>query len=296
MTIGPLRYLFIGHDDIAGRWLSRLQRNLVCTPFTEAPDRIVHLLQQKPSQKLIDKIATGFLPERLAPFIPDDCPGAGWNPSIDETGQTTLQHDSTRHSFILLGIIRSRFRTRFRFPWQLVINDIMQRQGCLIHGGLAAVEGRGCLFTAPPGGGKTTALGRISVPWRVVADDAALVWPDGTGGFLASPLPTWSVHLGLNAPLPVLRQVNVDLCVSVGGIIFLQKGVREEIERCRPVEAATHLYRALSEHPRMVATRHAIKEELFRTACRLARTVTFWQLTLTIDGPFWEKLDEAGLP
>lgn len=81
--------------------------------------------------------------------------------------------------------------------------------------------------------------------------------------------------------------------MPVAGIVFLEKGQRVRARRLTPIAAAPHLYRALSEHPRLVQNRNEMRALLFRTACRLTRSLPAWELELTIDGDFSDLLVEA---
>ena len=290
MTIGPLRYEFIAHDETAGNFLNHLQQHVEAMPFRSPARRIIHLIYYRFTCEEHDEINRDRLPNALAALLPAGAPRKGWNLNGDETGILTWWHSETRHAFFTVGTFESEFDFAYQLPWRLMIEDIIHMGGCLIHGGLAVVGEEGWLFTAPPGGGKTTALSRLTSPWRVVADDAALVWPDGTGGFLASALPTWSVILGVNDPLPAISRWEVGRSLRVAGILLLKQGKEDRVIPLPPVAAASHLYRALSEHPRLIQNRAGIKDRLFNAACRLARGVPAWELELTIDGPFWDAI------
>ncbi|MEI6503979.1 MAG: hypothetical protein WCP21_23450, partial [Armatimonadota bacterium] len=165
--------------------------------------------------------------------------------------------------------------------------------GGILHGGLALQGGRGYLFTAPPGGGKSTALSRLPAPWEVLSDDAALVWFDAEGHPWASPLPTWSALLGRGSMLSADHIPRATEKVSIAGALLLQKALSERIVALSPIDAAPPLYRALCEHPAMLGQRRLCKAALFHCACELARKAPVWQLELRKDGAFWETLAEV---
>jgi SynChlorMet cassette protein ScmC len=173
-----------------------------------------------------------------------------------------------------------------------MVEDIIRLGGGLFHGGLAVLRGRGYLFTAPPGGGKTTALSRMPRPWRVLADDAALVWPIGKGTFLASPLPTWGdLVRNEKGPLRVKRW-RISESVSVCGVFLLKKAPRERLMPFPPLRTARPLYLAFSEHPTVCRDRDPFRKQIFRAACALARAVPSWKLELTRGGEFWHIIED----
>jgi hypothetical protein len=290
ITIGPLRYRFIPHDAWGRDALDRISRHVACSPFVDSPDRIVHLFEFRLTRRDKDEMNDDCLPERLAGLLPADFPGSGWHPTGDETGHMTWCHDGTSHTLLTGNTMPILYQGPFQLPWQAMFMDITRRGGGVLHGGLAVRDGRGYLFTAPPGGGKTTALSRIPLPWRVRADDAALVWPDSAGAFRASPLPTWSVLLGVNSPLPAIGRWHVGDSWPIAGVILLEKAAHERISSLPPVAAAHHLYLALSEHPRVMTNRIPFRRLIFHNSCRLVREVPAWRLELTRDGEFWDVL------
>jgi len=173
-----------------------------------------------------------------------------------------------------------------------MVEDIIRLGGGLFHGGLALLGGRGYLFTAPSGGGKTTALSRMPRPWRVLADDAALVWPVGKGTFLAGPLPTWGdLVRNERGPLRVKRW-GISESVRVCGVFLLKKARRERLIPFSPLRTARPLYLAFSEHPTVCRDRDPFRKQIFRAACALARAVRSWKLELTRGGEFWHIIED----
>jgi SynChlorMet cassette protein ScmC len=185
------------------------------------------------------------------------------------------------------------YKTVFQLPWHPILEDMVKLGGALLHSGLAVVEDRGYLYTAPPGGGKTTTLSRIPSPWQVVADDAVLVWPTEEGVFRTAPLPTWGVLFGSKEKIQNVVQWKVGTTFKTAGVILLKKAEHERLVPLRASEAAQHLYRAFSEHPVVLTNRDPFRKHLFRTACRLSRAVPAWQLELSSEGTFWELLGKV---
>ena len=293
LTLGPLRYEFRAHDAWGQEALAGLRRNLDSVAFSNVPDRITHLLDCRLTPQEHAQIDAGDLPDCLVALLPENSPRQGWELTGDESGYLSWCHARTCHAIWSYNTVRVEYHARFQLPWQTLLRDIVALGGGILHGGLVALHGRGCLVTAPPGGGKTTAISRLPASWQVLADDAALIWPTASSAFEASPLPTWSVLLGRNAAIPAIGRWRVGTCAPLAAVVLLKQGDQERLESLRPVEAVPHLYRGLCEHPRVVTNREPLSHALFNAACALTETVPTWELTLTRTGAFLSLLEEA---
>jgi SynChlorMet cassette protein ScmC len=180
---------------------------------------------------------------------------------------------------------------RFDLPWSLILQDITTRGGGLIHGGLVNRNGGGLLFLAPPGGGKTTTLGTAPAGWQVLADDAALVWPQGNGAWLASPMPTWSALVGTAPPHQVPARLSAGTPVRLQGLLMLNKAAEVSLDRLVDVTATPLLYRAFREYPASHLAGASFRENLFRAAAAMARELPAWRLELPKHADIWPLLD-----
>jgi SynChlorMet cassette protein ScmC len=226
-------------------------------------------------------------------MLPASVPRQGWRLSDDDAGSCCWWHEKTVHSLWTEGIITSHYEYAYQLPWHPILEDIVRLGGGLMHSGLAVLAGRGYLFTAPPGGGKTSALSRMQGPWKVWSDDALLIWAAAASGFEASPLPTWGVLTGRSQPMRRIDACRVSAAAVVAGIVIVEKARQDRVTRLPPIEAAQHLYRALCEHPRVVWRRHLFRRRLFHTACSLAKAVPCWRAELTLYGNCGDLLLEA---
>jgi hypothetical protein len=291
--IGPLGYQFLAHDALSREALSRFSKGVHPIPFSGCPDRTLHLLEFHPSRDEWAQIRQCSLPTRLIDRLPIEIPTQGWMLMDDFAGGSCWHHDQAPVSLWTFGLVEPEYEPAFQLPWALLLQDIVRLGGALVHGGLAVLGASAHLFTAPPGGGKTTALARLPSPWSVLSDDAALIWPAGDHSFLASPLPTWGVLTGRSEPLPAIVRCRIGQSTELSGAVILEKSGSESFAALSPVDAAPHLYRACCEHPTVVGVRHRHRRHLFRLACQLARAVPTWHLRLTRSTDYWLLLTQA---
>ena len=302
LRFGPLCYRIVGHDDWGVEIISQLREHLGDASGSAAAELTLHAvrhpisLQPETARGLPLALElktcrrTGGLPPTLRPVLGSPAPSSGWRVTGDDMGGYVWRHPGHEEAiWAYLAPPRST-RPLFPLPWCCLLEDIVGIAGGLVHAALVVHEGAGFLLTAEPGGGKTTAAGRVPPDWDVLADDAALVWPDGAGGFYASPLPTWGFMTRGN-PLPLaLEKWSLDRQVKVAGVALLRKAKQLSLFPVRPAYAAKELHTRFSEHPGVCSLRILFREHVFRVACSLARSVPVWRLELEVDSAFWECL------
>ena len=293
VTLGPLRYQMQAHDNWAAGLLSRLAEHVDCRNFSSTAQRQIHIVKQRVTNNSIE---SGVLPLELAELITEELPVRGWQITGDDILHLTWRHADTHHSFWTGSREESAapltFQSPFQLPMDLIFHDIIQLGGCIVHGGLAVYRDQGIMLTAPPGGGKTTAFSTTPEYWHLKSDDATLVWPERNGSFRISPLPTWSVLLGVNPQLERIGQWQVGIDYPLEMVLFLHKADAIALNRQRPLDAAFPLYRAFSEYPTAIMGRAPYRCDLFRAASALARTVPTWSLQLPRKNNFWPYLEE----
>ena len=292
ITLGPLHYHLQSHDKWAAGLLGRMNDRVACRHFSGPAHRSVHIVRQPIGLAESEAFLAGDLPSELAALIEDELPAHHWQIAGNDTTHLTWRHPNTNHVFWTDSCRRALATLPFHLPLDLILHDIVQLGGAIVHGGLAVYKSQGVLLTAPPSGGKTTAFSTTPTNWQLESDDAALVWPDANSGFLISPLPTWSVLLGVNPQLERIVQWQVGNSFPLAGIFFLDKADMIVLTHQRPLDAAFPLYRALSEYPTVIMGRAPYRIALFRAASALARTVPAWSLQLPHKGNFWPRLEE----
>lgn len=293
VTLGPLRYQMQAHDNWAAGLLSRLAEHVDCRNFSGKAQRQIHIVKQRVTNNSIE---SGVLPPELAVLITEELPVRGWQITGDDILHLTWRHTDTHHSFWTGSREESAapltFQSPFQLPMDLIFHDIIQLGGCIVHGGLAVYRDQGIMLTAPPGGGKTTAFSTTPENWHLKSDDATLVWPERNGSFRISPLPTWSVLLGVNPQLERIGKWQVGANYPLEMILFLAKAKAITLTRQQPLKAAFPLYRAFSEYPSVNMLRTPYRTAIFRASSALARAVPTWVLSLSRKGNFWLHLEE----
>jgi hypothetical protein len=179
-------------------------------------------------------------------------------------------------------------------PWLVILRDAVALGGAIVHAGLAVRNGGAALFLAQAGGGKSTALRRLPASWRVLGDDAALVWPaDEPGGWLASPLPTWGYLLGRGKSVPGLVPWRLGERAPVRLAVVLRKGGRLGLSALGPADAVRPLYLGLAEYSAVFGTRRMFTRELFGVAAALAREVPAATLEAPKGAEYWPLVSAA---
>lgn len=293
IDFGTLHYRFVARDSWGDQVLSCLRRGFGDSLHEGSFERTVHLFRYVPRPEDYVKINSGVLPDPLCVNAESDLPDRGWQFYEDKCGYITAYNAESTAAFLTSTGLPAMYNPGIWLPWRLLIEDIIKRGGGLIHGGLAQTGSRGWIFSAPPGGGKTTSMSRFPPSWKVLSDDAALVWPEEAGGFKASPLPGWGDILESKADLIDRPICENGRSVALHGVFFIAKAQRHAVCRMRSIEAAGPLYRALSEHPAVLEARQSKKKKIFQAACCLARTVPSWKLALAREGDFSALLEDA---
>ncbi|MCS7261077.1 MAG: SynChlorMet cassette protein ScmC, partial [Anaerolineae bacterium] len=177
-----------------------------------------------------------------------------------------------------------------------------RRGGVLLHGALAAwpLGGvpRGVVFVAPGELGKSTASRRLPPPWRALCDDTTLVVRDHEGRYYAHPMPTWSQFYSLSGA--VGGTWDVQTCVPLEAIFFLSQASEDRVE---PLESSSCVISLLAESAeqvgRLLARSLPSDEERMLNCERLAivealaRAIPAWRLHISLDGTFWEHVEQV---
>jgi SynChlorMet cassette protein ScmC len=167
--------------------------------------------------------------------------------------------------------------------------------GMLVHGALAEWQGRGVIFAAPGGTGKTTTTRRLPPPWRVLCDDTTLIVRDAQGKFWAHP--TYQItRLGQNG-YPTNWEIQV--CASVCALFFLAQAENDSLQLVGQSQATGLLVNSVEQASvaliRQLAdtARHAARRRRFDNICAFAQSVPAYILRLSLQGEFWKQVENV---
>lgn len=176
-----------------------------------------------------------------------------------------------------------------------IYRRIQSTGGLPLHAALIEKNGKGMLFLASGGTGKSTCAKRIPSPWRAHSDDVALVVKNSEGQYLAHPYPTWSDYFTQRSE----GSWNVEKPVKMSAIFFLERSDKDKVIPVQKVEAAIKINRSVSEICRVDLMSLEAKEQremrikLFDNACALAKSVPAFKLQASLTGRFWEEIEDA---
>jgi hypothetical protein len=292
ISIGPWCYRLHAYDRWGAETLDKIGRNKHCLTPDSKPSRFIHLMEFHLTPLEVKDSLSHIIPERLRRMLPCKLPESGWITIVDGSGQRFWFHESTPHTVWNYDPFWDNFKDYVPLPWQAVFMDAVKQKGGLFHGGMVVLHDTSYILTAPGGGGKTTAISRLPVPWQVLSDDASLIWPSTDKGFIASPLPNWIEGMIRYKNIPDAANCPITASYKLGGILLLKKSDHEKLSRIQPIDAVQHIYRALSEHAEVLLIRNLFRSDLFHISSEIARTVPFLEMELTRNGDFWEVLQK----
>ena len=189
------------------------------------------------------------------------------------------------------------------FVAQAIIRAEISTGGLLIHGALAEPSthpGEGILLAGPGSVGKTTASNHLPLPWRSLSDDASLVIRDSKGKYWAHPWPTWSRFFSTpNGNSGPGGKWNVERRIPLRAIFFLCQAEEERINPLSHTPALTYLMETVQQVSRPTSQRlpfeqaRTLQEKQLAAAEALVRTVPSYTLHLSLNGTFWENIEET---
>jgi SynChlorMet cassette protein ScmC len=170
--------------------------------------------------------------------------------------------------------------------------EMQKRDGLLLHGALAELEGDGVIFIAPGGTGKTTASRRLPPPWISLSDDAVLVVRND-GEFWAHPWPTWSRFLEGEPG----GSWNVQESVQLKNIFLLVQAKQDRVESIGTGQAVTMLLESARQvlhfwQVQNLEKRRSLHLERLENVCVLVDKIPVHILSFSLYGVFWELVEQ----
>jgi SynChlorMet cassette protein ScmC len=167
--------------------------------------------------------------------------------------------------------------------------------GLPFHSGLVELDGQGVLLAASSDKGKSTCCGRLPEYWQPLCDDETLVVLDTQKKYRAHPFPTWSEYLLKRSQ----KTWDVQHSVPLAAIFFLEQSETDAVEPLGEgqaavliTESAVQIYEKFLKHADKKDQRQ-FREVFFNNACRMAKEIPSYRLHVSLNGRFWEKMEEA---
>jgi SynChlorMet cassette protein ScmC len=174
------------------------------------------------------------------------------------------------------------------------VRETQRCGGFLLHGALAERDGWAVILAGPGGAGKTTASRRLTSPWYSLSDDATLVVRGEDGAYWAHPWPTWSYFMSSGPG----GTWDVSHAVPLKAIFFLQQEQQDRVEPVTPGQAVCLLVE-LTEHTSWSMAHgqgrdaaRKLRLQRFNNICSLAKLITCYSLHMSLDGAFWEAIEQ----
>ncbi len=228
--------------------------------------------------------------------IQENLPRSGWRahkyPAIK-----IWSHRDVPHVICEIGHEESYELSIFRM--MVILYAIFERALCSgglpFHAALVERDGNGVLLAGSGNMGKSTCCHRLPIPWQSLCDDKTLVVRNDQKRYLAHPCPTWSDHIMKRCE----RTWNIENHIPLAAIFFL---VRADIDEVIPMgrgEAAVLITQSSMQvcHPNWKNLNsedvRKLRQSLFENACELANAIPAFRLRVSLNGRFWERIEEV---
>jgi SynChlorMet cassette protein ScmC len=277
------QYWGIESAEDTREWADEFARLLGLEPSEGCPDRMIRL------ERLASQYGCPWVP-------PHGYPGEEWRVRV------LYSLEDWRHPDVQDIIFRLR---RTEHPGQVKLQMIQTllpvyestvfAGGLPLHAALVEHDRRGVLLVGRSGVGKSTACRRLPPWWNVLCDDTALAVRTSDGGCRVHPLPTWSVvTVGSGEQIWDIRQ-----SVRLSAVFFLTQAAQDEVLPAGRAMASVVLADAAMTifNTVKVSTRafepSPLRGDIFTNAASMANSIPSYILRLTLEGRFWEKIEEV---
>jgi SynChlorMet cassette protein ScmC len=227
------------------------------------------------------------------PGLPAHVPASGWR-GQGNSGMMLLRHPEVRDIYCGLYLDDKPAVAQLRRPLFPVFEEAIRAGGLPLHGALVERRGAGVILVGRSGAGKSTCCRRLPPGWQVLGDDMAIVVRTDDGGFRAQPLPTWSAFESGGNGWPCRANRSVPLRV----VFILHQAPEDGIEPLSGAKTALIIERACEEalipfdlfRPDQGSS---LDRHIFANAVSLAAAVPAVRLRVSLEGRFWEKVDDV---
>jgi SynChlorMet cassette protein ScmC len=272
-------------------WVEKLAWILeLKTPESTEYPKLIFVLRQTDEKRNSEPVC------QLHPKIKEWLPSNGWNAS-DLLYLRIWSHTEVPDVICELGPQEGKKENfhSMRMALQPVYQRTQDSGGLPLHAALVERNGFGVMLAASGGIGKSTCCRRLRDPWRPLCDDEVLVVCQSQNGYLAHPFPTWSDYFADRSD----GTLNIGQYVPVKAIFFLEQSETDKVVPMGRGQSAVLMYQSAAEvcHRNwMKVNREEVstfRKKLFENSCRLAKAIPAFRLRVSLQGRFWEKIEEV---
>jgi SynChlorMet cassette protein ScmC len=185
--------------------------------------------------------------------------------------------------------------TAMMYSLYAVYDRSVQIGGLPFHSGLAEFNGKGVLFAGQSGAGKSTCYRRLPDHWKPLCEDETLVVMGKDNLYRAHPCPTWSNYrMGRTE-----KTCDIQYSVPVSAFFFLEHSENDEVIPLPKYKASVFINSSSKEifsrssplrnHKDHISTMGVI----FNNASDMAKTIPAFILRASLNGRFWEKIEDV---
>ena len=175
------------------------------------------------------------------------------------------------------------------------------RGGLPFHAALVEKEGAGVLLAGTGDTGKSTCCRRLPDDWRPLCDDETLVVLDDERRYRVHPFPTWSDYLSWSDYLyrGTDKTWDIQYSVPLRGVFFLEQSATDETTALGQGEAVALVNRSVTQvckkfcRTANMAFQRNLRKQIFNNACEFSKRVPAFRLRVSLNGRFWEKIEQA---
>jgi SynChlorMet cassette protein ScmC len=226
------------------------------------------------------------LKESKHPYVACSAGGV-WFSSMDPSSHVTCEIDNggqTAMEFINMS-----------YSLYPIYHQNLLRGGLPLHSSLVELDGQGILLAGPGDTGKTTCCSRLPGNWRPLCDDETLIVFREQGDYFAHPFPTWSNFFWAKSE----PTYDVQYATPASAVFFLEQYPADELVPMGQGESAAMISqssvqmfeRFLRKTDKETKSKHLSR--IFLNACRIAKKIPAYKLRVSLNGRFWEKIEEA---
>jgi SynChlorMet cassette protein ScmC len=236
-------------------------------------------------------------PYRPSKNIEEDLRQSGWQ-AYDLRVLRVWYHDDTADLICEMrhdeGVYEETILS-MRLSLYPIYQQVLDSEGLPLHAGLVENRGRGVLLAAPRNMGKSTSCRRLPSSWHSLCDEEALIVRDVERRYLVHPLPTWSDYFDKRSK----RTWRVNNYLPLTSIFLLEKSTMDEVIPLGQGEATAFVNQlALQMCYRYWADldptdMRSSRTKLLENICELARAVPAFKLRVSLNGRFWERIQEV---